>query len=603
MINRFTVASLDTMTRTLVAVSEGRLPPDYVITGARILSTYSELMLEDREIWIKGGRIAAVKPAGSYPLLPGDHTIRYDAQGGIIAPGLVDPQVDLAASMMSACAYAEAALLNGTTTIVCDGAGIARVCGAKGINWMLSDARRAPLSVFIKVPGDLTGNELEAGSSEQAAKGLAALLDDWPETIALGWQIPSNKEAGNGPRRHACLAEALRRGRRAGGRIWSREMVAGSAAAGVADTWVADDRDIAGDCLEAGLWLFLKGGSAGSARPGFPLAARITAELGASAKRVCFCTDACDVCDLFVSGLDRTVRLAVAAGVPPAVAWSMGSLHPATHYAMDGEIGGLGHSRRADLVLLNDDFEVQNTWYGGQLVVEDKKITPALDKALSKRYAYPNASYKTTRVSRRLVLTPVLPSAPVTANVMGIVASSSTLEHRRVALECVQSWTDLLVRHELCFLTLIERQSAPGAVMHGLLQGLGLTNGAVASSVCHDFHHIVIAGSNEADMKCALSVLKDMHGGACAVRDGQVLAQLALPVAGLMSELRAPDVAQQLELLKRAWDELGCRLPFMSFCRLASGGEPGVRLTERGLGLDPALHAVPLFEPIIDATA
>lgn len=148
-LTRFSVAPLAGMTRRLADVASGRAAPDLVITGARVLSTYSERILPDREIWLTGGRIAAVKPAGSSK---SSGVLRYDAQGGILAPGLVDPHIHIESSMVTACAYAEAALLNGTTTIFCDSHEIGNVMDVAGVEAMLEDARHAPLSIFLTVP-------------------------------------------------------------------------------------------------------------------------------------------------------------------------------------------------------------------------------------------------------------------------------------------------------------------------------------------------------------------------------------------------------------------------------------------------------------------
>ena len=595
MINRFAVAPLSMMTRTLAEVAMGRQPPDYVITGARVLSTYSERMSEEREIWIKGGRIAAVKQAGSYPLLPGDHTIRYDALGGIIAPGLVDPQVNLSGSMMSACAYAEAALLNGTTTIVCDCESIASVCDGRGLKWFLMDARRAPLSVFVKVSGSIYA----CNGGDPKGDELALILEDWPEVVALGVKM---ELAGGELLGHTILAEALKGGRRVSGRIHDRDFVALNAAVGVTATYDAIDRDMAGDCLDAGQWLFLRGGSTGSPRNNFSQAVREITELRSSAKRICFCTDNRDAHDLFYFGLDWVVRQAVVAGVSSVTAWSMGSLHPATRYAMDGEIGGPGPSRRADLVLLNDDLEVQNTWYGGQLVVEDKQITAILDKVLSKRYHYPQVAYRTIILSRSLKLVPDLPPEPVTANIIGVVADSFVLEHRKITLGAARNWAELLDAHQLCFAVVARRSGGMSSAGHGLLQGFGSVKGAVASSAGHGAPSVIAVGSNPVDMKLALATVKEFDGGVCVVRDGQVLASVPLPVGGVLSDLRAPDVAQQIEVFKRAWTELGCTLPFASFSWLSDDAFPEIRLTDRGLILVPEMRIVPLFEPIAATT-
>ena len=178
MLTRFSVAPLHTMTRSLAAVAMGREAPDVVLTGGRLLSTYTERIHENREIWIKGGRIAAVKLAGAFKATPGagSRTKIYDVQGGMLAPGLVDPHVHIESSMMTACAYAEGALLNGTTTIFCDSHEIGNVCDVAGVEWMLADARQAPLSIFLTVPSTVpaTSAKFETAGGDLTAK------KNWP---------------------------------------------------------------------------------------------------------------------------------------------------------------------------------------------------------------------------------------------------------------------------------------------------------------------------------------------------------------------------------------------------------------------------------------
>jgi adenine deaminase len=146
-------------------------------------------------------------------------------------------------------------------------------------------------------------------------------------------------------------------------------------------------------------------------------------------------------------------------------------------------------------------------------------------------------------------------------------------------------------------LTVVERHGQAGGAGHGLLQGFGLKSGAVASSVGHDAHNIIIAGTNEADMKVALSALKDMKGGICVIRERRIVECVELPIAGLMSEKRAADVAKETAALKKAWVDVGCTLPFMGFNLLSLSAVPEIRLTDRGLVLLPEMKLIPLFEP------
>ncbi|ATC62903.1 adenosine deaminase [Nibricoccus aquaticus] len=599
MLTRFSVKPLHSMTRSLAAVAMGREAPDLVITGARLLSTYTERIHEGKEIWLKSGRIAAVKAAGAHASFKLPKKRVVDVAGGIVAPGLVDPHVHIESSMMSACAYAEGALLNGTTTIFCDSHEIGNVCDAKGIEWMLEDARQAPLSIFLTVPSTVpaTSPEFETAGGDLTAAKIGKLFDKWPEAVALGEKMDFVQVAMGDKRSHAILAEALKRGRPVCGHIYGREFVAAGAASGITDTHEAIDRDIAEDFLEAGVWIFLRGGPPTTPWHSLPLAIKAVTELGANPKRVCVCTDDRDADDLFLFGMDWVTREAVKAGMKPVTAWSMGSLHPATRYAKDGEIGGLGHGRRADIVLLNDALEVQNTWFGGELVVKGRKVTPLLDRALSKRYRYPRAAYNTVKLAKKAVaLTPPVPTRAVSANVIRTALPGIILFHEKISVPAVKSWAEIFAQQDLCFVTVVERHGKSGEVAHGLLKDFGLKDGAVASSVGHDAHNIIIAGSNEEDMRLALETLKKLHGGVCVVRGGKVLASVALPIAGLLSDKRATAVAKETTALKKAWSELGCTLPYMGFNLIPLSVIPEIRITDKGLVLVPQMKHVPLFE-------
>ncbi len=597
-LTRFTVPPLHTVTRKLASVAMGMTAPDQVLTGARVLSTYTDRIHSDREIWIACGRIAAVKPAGESKRL-GHAAPTFDCAGGILAPGLVDPHIHIESSMMTACAYAEAALLNGTTSIFCDSHEIGNVCDVAGVEWMLEDARQAPLNIFLTLPSTIpaTNASLETAGGDFTPEKVAGVFDKWPEAVALGEKMDFVPVALGDPRSHGVLAEALKRGRPVCGHIYGREFVAAAAASGITDTHESIDREIANDFLEAGLWIFLRGGNPKTPWHSLPLAIMAVTELGADPKRVCVCTDDRDADDLFLFGQDWVVREAVMHGMKPTTAWSMGSLHPATRYGMDGEFGGLGHSRRADIVLLNDTLEPRCTWYGGELVVQDRRITPRLEAALSKRYRYPAAAYKTVHIADDVAVIPPLPKTPCTAHVLRVALPGILTFHDTLAFQPAATWEQTLQTHnDLCFLTVIERHGKNGGVGYGLLKDFGLKCGAVASSIGHDAHNLVMAGTNEADMKLALETLKASQGGVCVVREGKVVSHVALPIAGLLSDQRAGVVARESEALKQAWTEAGCILPYMGFNLLPLSVIPEIRLTDKGLVLVPEMTLVPLFE-------
>jgi adenine deaminase len=597
-LTRFTVKPLATMTRRLADVAAGRAAPDRVITGARALSTYSERILPEREFWIVGGRIAAMKPAGSHGKAGGGAPM-FDAKGGIIAPGLCDPHIHIESSMVTACAYAEAALINGTTTIFCDSHEIGNVMDVAGVEAMLEDARQAPLSIFLTVPSTVpaTSAALETAGGDLTADKIAGIFDRWPEAVALGEKMDFVQVTMGDERSHAILAAALSRGRPVSGHIYGREFVAAYAASGVTDTHESIDREIANDFIEAGIWIFLRGGNPATPWNSIVEAIKAVTELGASTKRVCVCTDDRDADDLLHFGQDWVTREAVRLGIRRETAWSMGSLHGATRFGMDGEVGGLGGGRRADLVLLNDDLLPQSTWYGGELVVEDRKITPILEKALSARYQYPKAAYATVKVKSGLRLTPQMPTGPVIANAIRTALPGIVLFHDRLAVAPEKDWPTLFAKHGLCFVTVVERHGkSAGNVAYGLLKDFGLKRGAVASSVGHDSHNIIIAGTNEGDMRVALDAVVATQGGVCVVDGGRVKAEVPLPIAGLLSDKRVGDVAEEVEALKKEWTAAGCTIPYMGFNLIPLSVIPEIRITDKGLVLVPQMTIVQLFE-------
>jgi adenine deaminase len=597
--NRFSVPALHTLTRELADVASGRRAPDTVLTGARILSTYSERLLPDRELWFYRGRIAAMMPAGTWKSTGNNATKVYDAAGGILAPGLVDPHLHIESSMMTACAYAEPALLNGTTTIVCDSHEIANVCDLPGVEWMLEDARQAPLNIFLTIPSTVPAlpARYETAGGELTPDKIAALFDRWPEAIALGEKMDFVQLCAGDHLPHAIVQEALKRGRPVSGHVYGCEFVPAYAASGVTDTHEAVTGEIADQLLEAGVWIFLRAGPPTTPWHSMPQAIRAITQFGASSKRFCICTDDRDADDLFHFGLNWGVQQAIACGLHPCQAWSMGSLHSATRFGMDGELGGLGGGRRADVVLLNDRYEVQNTWYGGNLVVEDRKITPLLEAQLTtERYSYPPAAYSTVTLPAHSPLTPELPSHPCEVNVIQTRDPADVaLYPAVVALEVAPSWQQHLATHDLCFLSILERHGKSGEVAHGLLQGFGLRQGAVASSVGHDAHNIIVAGSNEPDMRLAVETIRAHGGGVVVVSSGVVQALVPLPIAGLLSDLRATEVASLTTQLKQAWDALGCRMPYMGFSLISLSVIPEVRLTDKGLVTVPQMTQLPLI--------
>ena len=602
MINRFSVSPLFQSTKKLAKIASGSINPDLVLFNARVLSTYTDRILENKEIWISSGRIVCVKENGNHKQIFNKSDLQtYDVQNNILAPGLIDPHMHIESSMMTGCAYAEPALLNGTTTIFCDSHEIGNVSDVEGIEWMLEDCRQAPLSIFLTLPSTIpaTNDTLEtAGGSLDAVKA-SSLYDKWPEIIGLGEKMDFVSVCNAEDLPHSIIAETLKRNLPVSGHVFGREFVAAYAASGITDTHEAEEKLFTNDLLDAGLWIFLRGGNPKTPWNSIKEAIKVITEYKASTKRICVCTDDRDADDLFNFGLDWVVRQARDLGINKETAWSMGSLHPATRYNIDRDYGALGHSRRADIIMIDDELNVHNTWLGGQLVVEDKKITSILDNQLTfNRYRYPSKAYNTVYLPGNIEMTPKVPEKNkfkinvIRAQLPGIVTFKDQIQIN----EKHNDWLQILKSNNLCHLCVIERHNKNGDFAHGFLKDFNLSSGAVASSVGHDAHNIIVAGLNAEDMQFAVNRINETQGGIVIVDNQKLIAEVKLPIAGLLSDKKASEVASENKIFKKNWIDAGCTLPYMGFNLLPLSVIPNFRITNKGLVDVNSMKIEPLFE-------
>ena len=602
MINRFSVPPLFKSTKKLARIASGNSEPDLILFNARVLSTYTDRILEHKEIWVSSGRIVCVKDSGVHKqIFNKSYLNTYDVQNNILAPGLIDPHMHIESSMMTGCAYAEPALLNGTTTIFCDSHEIGNVSDIEGIEWMLEDCRQAPLSIFLTLPSTIpaTNDSLEtAGGSLDSIKA-SNLYDKWPEIIGLGEKMDFVSVCNSEDLPHSIIAETLKRNLPVSGHVFGREFVAAYAASGITDTHEAEEKLFTNDLLDAGLWIFLRGGNPKTPWNSIKEAIKAVTEFKASTKRICVCTDDRDADDLFNFGLDWVVRQARDLGINKETAWSMGSLHPATRYNIDRDYGALGHSRRADIIMIDDELNVHNTWLGGKLVVEDKKITADLDKQLtSNRFRYPSKAYNTVHLPSNIQMIPQVPDKNdytinvIRAQLPGIVTFKDQIQVK----DTHSDWSEILESNNLCHLCVIERHNKEGDYAHGFLKNFNLASGAVASSVGHDAHNIIVAGLNEEDMQFAVNRIKETQGGIVIVNDQKLIAEVKLPIAGLLSDKKASVVARENEIFKKSWIDAGCSLPYMGFNLLPLSVIPNFRITNKGLIDVNSMHIEPLFE-------
>lgn len=607
------VKPLAEMTLKLAAVARGDKTPDLVLTNARVLCVYTGRIREWREIWVTGGRIAKVCESGTFlktfRKVPRPQTEVFNCAGGLLAPGLVDPHIHVESSRVTVSAYAEAALRNGTTTIIADNHEIANVCDRAGIEWMIKDGLKAPLNVYWTVPSTVpaTSPELETAGGDLTAEKIGKLMDDYPGAIiALGEKMDYPQVTGGDPRSHAIVAEAHKRGLPVCGHVYGIENVAPFAAAGITDTHEAIDKQIAQAMLEAGMWIFLRGGPPGTAWDSLPEAIKAVTETEYNSQqthRVCLCTDDRNPSELLKYGLDYVFREAVKAGIDPITAWQMASLNPAVRYNLDAEIGGLGHGRRADIVMVDifseeDESVVQYVWLGGTLVIEDRKPTGTLKQVIKNAYQYPQEALCTVKLPQKFQVLPDPPAQASRVNIIEVQPPGILMKHTKMEIEAGTDLQEFCQEHDLTFLTVIERHGKTGGFAHGFVKGLGLKQAAVASTIAHDAHNLIVAGDNEADMLKAVKVLEETQGGICLVSQGKIKALVPLPIAGLMSPEPIGIVAFQTSTLMKAWREAGCEIGDMEFTLLSLSVIPELRLTDKGLIQIPEMEILSLFEPL-----
>jgi len=249
--------------------------------------------------------------------------------------------------------------------------------------------------------------------------------------------------------------------------------------------------------------------------------------------------------------------------------------------------------------MLDDNLNVHNTWLGGELVVQNSKITPTLEEQLeNNRYEYPKRAYNTVILPKEVKLIPDIPKNEnlkiniIKTELPGIMTTRETISVKKT----ITDWKNFIIENDLCHLCVIERHGRNGELAHGFLKNFKLRAGAIASSVGHDAHNVIVAGMNERDMKFALEKVNETQGGIVIVNNGNLIAKVELPIAGLLSDKRANIVAEENKILKEEWAKAGCTLPYMGFNLLPLSVIPNFRITNKGLVDVNTMRLIPLFE-------
>jgi adenine deaminase len=569
----------------LIAVARGDAEPDLVVEGARVFSAFTRDWL-DGDVAVADGRIAGV---GRY-----DGGERIDAAGRFLVPGFIDAHVHVESSKLLPAEFARAVVARGTTAVVCDPHEIANVLGAAGVRWLLEASEGLPLRVYAMAPSCVPASALESARGPLGPDEMAAILEheraigvaevmDFPSVIAgdagvLAKVALHHHVDGHAPGVTGAPLDAY-------------------AAAGIRSDHESTAWEEALDKRRRGLWVLLR--EASNARN---LSALLELVRRHGPEYCAFCTDDREPDMLVREGhIDSMCRQAVGEGIAPEDVLVMATLHPARCHGL-AELGAIAPGFHADMVLL-DDLES----FRSSLVIAAGTVAARDGRALEVDAPAVPAWVRDT-VNAAPLADDAFDLGP--AGDDGGAAGPAGLRVRVIEIVPGQLITNAAsepptVRdghvvadpeRDLAKLAVIERHHATGRVGVGLVRGFELRSGAFASTVAHDAHNIVVVGADDASMTACARRLVELGGGIAVADAGAVRGELALPVAGLLSDQPAEAVVERLDELVALLVEQGVTIeaPFMTLSFLALSVIPDLKLTDHGLVDVVGARVVPL---------
>lgn len=556
--------------KEMILAARGDLAPDLVLKNARIVNVFTK-EIESGDVAIKDGYIVGI---GEF-----DGEEEIDIGGRIICPGLIDGHIHIESSMISPSEFAGAVAPHGTTAVIADPHEIANVAGEEGIRYMLEASAGLPVDIFFMLPScvpatpldesgaELSADELEPFYKEERVAGLAELMNSFG-TVRADEEIIRKIQGANSY------------GKRIDGHapfLTGKDLNA-YITAGVRSDHECSSAEEAIEKLKLGQYIMIREGTA---------ARNLEALLPLFDDKYCdrcmLVTDDKHGSDLIDNGhIDYIIRKAIRAGKDPLNAIKMATLNAAMYFGLKDR-GAIAPGYIADIIVLSDleEFTVEKVFKNGRLTVDGGKNVRAIKSPSIDKEKYP-------RVFNSFNLREIKPSdleirdEGTKKRVIKVIPGQILTEELIVESSSKQAEPD----KDIIKLAVIERHKGTGHTGVGFVSGYGLKKGAIASSVAHDSHNLIVAGCTDDDMALAANTVRENGGGLAVVCDGKVLSSLPLPIGGLMCEMNVNEVEDILRVMKEQARQLGVNEgidPFMTLAFTALPVIPKLRLLTQGV--------------------
>ena len=588
MLNKFCKRPLYEVTRTMAKVALGVEKAELVIRNAKLVNVCTAEIQEGIDVAIAEGRIALVGDAAH---CIGENTKVIEANGQYIAPGFLDAHIHVESAMISCGEYARAVVPHGTTGIYMDPHEICNVCGPEGVKYMIEDAKRAPLKCMSNAPSCVPAVAGFEDTGSFIGPNEIREMMTWDGIVGLGEMMSFPNVLGAEENIHGELAETLKADQVITGHFSIPDTGAGLNAYIASGVRCCHESTRAEDVLEKmrhGMYALMRYGSAWH---DMPIIIRAILDNKIDDRFACMISDDTHPDTLIQDGhMDHIVRCAVKEGLDPIKAIQYVTINPATCFRMDHEMGSITPGKCADIVFFDDlnDIRITRTIIDGDVVAENGKMTVEIGQP-----NVPEFVRDTMHVGVEIMPESFRIAAPegtetngtIKGRVMEIIPNHVGNYERIMDLPVKEGYVEADASQDIMKMVVFERHHETGTKGVGFLKGFGFRKGAMAQTVAHDAHNLLVAGTNDEDMALAANTLIECGGGMCAVADGKVLALVPLPIAGLMSEQPVEEVAELVGKLAAAWTEMGCVInsPYMTMALIPLACLPEIRLTNRGL--------------------